>query len=125
MAEYFPDAGLRDRMAPRLPDFDFSAVRFVVRLPWFVKFSAVPPLALAWRATVHLHPDALADAAGLEALLLHELVHLRQQRTDGLTRFALRYAGDYLRGRLRGLTREAAYRAIRYEVEAREISGVG
>lgn len=125
MADYAPSVELSDRLAARLPGFDPSAVRFVVRLPWFAKFSAVPPLALAWRATVHLHPAALADAAGLEGLLLHELVHLRQQRRDGLIRFALRYAGDYLRGRFRGLSRDAAYRAIRYEVEAREISGAG
>lgn len=56
-------------------------------------------------------------------LLAHEAVHVWQWRRDGAVRFPLRYLGDYLAGRLRGLGHDAAYRAIGYEVEARARSG--
>ncbi len=51
-------------------------------------------------------------------LLRHELVHVRQWRRYGLVGFALRYFADYLRWRLRGRGHWAAYRRIRFEVEA-------
>ena len=51
-------------------------------------------------------------------LLRHELVHVRQWRRYGAFGFGLRYVGDYLRHRLRGRDHMAAYRRIRFEIEA-------
>ena len=55
-----------------------------------------------------------------EALALagHEAVHVLQYRREGFLPFLVRYLGEYLRGRLAGLSHDAAYRAIGYEREA-------
>lgn len=53
-----------------------------------------------------------------DRLLRHELVHVRQWRALGATRFLLRYVGAYLRWRLRGYGHWAAYRRIPLEIEA-------
>jgi Domain of unknown function (DUF4157) len=63
------------------------------------------------------------DHAGDEALLAHELVHVRQWRELGPFRFLWRYLGAYARGRRAGLGHEAAYHAIPLEVEARRLAG--
>jgi hypothetical protein len=55
--------------------------------------------------------------------LVHELVHVRQWREFGTLGFLRRYLADYFRGRRKGLGHTAAYLAIRFEVEARELSG--
>ena len=59
----------------------------------------------------------------LRALLVHELVHVRQWQHAGPLTFLRRYLGDYLFGRLRRQGHVEAYRRIRYEVEARRIAG--
>lgn len=64
-------------------------------------------------------------AAEMETLLRHELVHVRQMEQMGVTVFLLRYVGQYLRGRLRGLRHDAAYRAISFEREAFEAEKPG
>ena len=51
-------------------------------------------------------------------LIRHELVHVRQWRRHGVIGFGVRYLGDYLRQRLRGRGHWAAYRRIRFEIEA-------
>lgn len=53
------------------------------------------------------------------ALLAHELVHVRQWREWGACPFLARYLLDYGRARVRGWPHRRAYRAIRFEVEAR------
>ena len=53
-----------------------------------------------------------------DRLLRHELVHVRQWRSLGVTGFLVRYVGAYLRWRLRGYGHWAAYRRIPLEVEA-------
>lgn len=53
-----------------------------------------------------------------EALLRHELVHVRQWRDLGILGFLLRYVGWYLRWRIRGYGHDGAYRRIPLEVEA-------
>jgi hypothetical protein len=58
-----------------------------------------------------------------EALLAHELVHVRQWRELGTGRFLWRYLGAYARGRAAGLGHQQAYAAIPLEVEARELAG--
>jgi hypothetical protein len=58
------------------------------------------------------------DRAQDEALLAHELVHVRQWRDHGAVGFVGRYLGAYLRWRLRGYPHAGAYRRIPLEVEA-------
>jgi hypothetical protein len=56
-------------------------------------------------------------------LLGHELVHVQQWRELHALPFLLRYAGEYLRNRGRGMRHWAAYAAISFEAEARKRSG--
>jgi hypothetical protein len=63
------------------------------------------------------------DHGGDEALVAHELVHVRQWRELGAARFLWRYLGSYARGRAAGLGHQRAYEAIPLEVEARELAG--
>ncbi|GMQ85033.1 MAG: hypothetical protein BMS9Abin07_0598 [Acidimicrobiia bacterium] len=51
-------------------------------------------------------------------LLKHESVHVDQWQRHGRIGFLTRYLGDYLRGRLAGLSHSAAYLAIPFEKEA-------
>lgn len=51
-------------------------------------------------------------------LLAHEGVHVRQWKRHGRLGFVARYAGSYLRWRLRGKTHRAAYLRIPLEIEA-------
>jgi len=48
----------------------------------------------------------------------HEAEHLAQARRVGLGRFYATYLADWLRGLVRTRSLEAAYRQIRWEVEA-------
>ena len=58
-----------------------------------------------------------------EAWRVHETVHKMQYNKDGILGFLLRYASDYLKGRIvRRLSHADVYRAIRYELEARSIA---
>ena len=63
------------------------------------------------------------DHAGDDALMAHELVHVRQWRELGAARFLWRYLGAYARGRFAGLGHQGAYEAIPLEVEARALAG--
>jgi hypothetical protein len=60
----------------------------------------------------------IAEGYSTDALLRHELVHVRQARELGLLRFLWRYAAEYVRNRRRGMTHDDAYRAISFEAEA-------
>lgn len=51
-------------------------------------------------------------------LIAHELAHVAQFSREGAARFLLRYVREYARGRRRGLSHSAAYRAISFEEEA-------
>jgi hypothetical protein len=53
-----------------------------------------------------------------EALLRHELTHVRQMSDLGVLRFVCRYLYEYARNRLSGMRRDAAYRNISFEREA-------
>jgi hypothetical protein len=56
--------------------------------------------------------------AQMDALLRHELVHVRQMERLGVAVFLLRYVAEYVRNRVRGLGHDASYRAISFEREA-------
>ena len=78
------------------------------------------------RPFVHRHVAAItlgrriyiAAEEESEALLRHELVHVRQAGELGLVRFLWRYASEYVRNRRRGMSHDDAYRAISFEAEA-------
>jgi hypothetical protein len=55
---------------------------------------------------------------GDRRLLRHELYHVRQWHTYGVTGFLVRYLGPYLRNRVRRYPHWAAYRRIPLEIEA-------
>lgn len=96
-------------------------------------FDHLPPDVLD-RARVHAVPVLPPGTAGMalgrrvllrqgreadQALLAHELVHVRQWHEGGSVRFLARYLGAYLGGLVRVRRHRAAYLAIPAEVEAR------
>ena len=60
-------------------------------------------------------------ASGI-ALIGHEVLHVQQYEVYGTVGFRLRYFGEYfgeyVMGRLRGLSHQKAYRAISFESDA-------
>jgi hypothetical protein len=89
---------------------------------WMERMWRGPVAAMALPWGVYVKRDRLGDP-GLAPLVMHELVHVRQWRTQGAVRFLLGYVGEYLGGRLRGLSHGQAYLAISAESEARRIAG--
>ena len=81
------------------------------RLPLLRRFSAMT-LAPFWI----LYRDAEEDVDPLTRR--HEAEHLAQVRRVGLGRFYATYLGDWVRGLVRTRSLDAAYRQIRWEVEA-------
>lgn len=75
--------------------------------------------AMTWVRVIYVRPDVLAgDPQRLARLIAHELVHVRQWRTDGVVGFCRHYLTDYARGRALRLGHRGAYRAVAYEAEA-------
>lgn len=50
--------------------------------------------------------------------LVHEYIHIKQQRKDGLIKFYFLYVWEYLCGFMTSSSHDAAYRNIPYEREA-------
>lgn len=112
-----------DVIRDSLPRVDPDRVPVRVASRWFRMLWApwVTALALPWG--VYLHPDRMADDPGhLGRLIVHELAHIDQWRRLGPLGWVRAYIGGYRRGRHRGLSRQAAYRAIPLEVEARDVA---
>lgn len=85
-----------------------------VGYPWWLRpfvFRNVVAITLGRRIYI------ASEGAG-EAILRHELVHVRQAVELGLARFLWRYVAEYFRNRRRGMPHDQAYRAISFEVEA-------
>lgn len=105
-----------------LADLDRVPVR---RAPkWMVRAwrGDVSAMTLPWG--IYVSPDTLGgDPIRLAGLLKHELVHVRQWQQFGIIGFLGRYLGAYWSGRRKGLKHTEAYRAIPFEVEARQVSG--
>lgn len=114
-----PDA-ICDRLRVHFPSIALERVRLRGRIPRWVPGR---PAGFAHGWCVHLAPHApsLDTLEGI-ALIAHELVHVRQFAELGAWRFRIRYLVEYLRGRLRGLSHDAAYRAISFECEARDVA---
>lgn len=97
----------------------------VLAAPRWMRIVWIGPVrAMTVRRRIYVAPAVLAgDPAVLGRLIVHELMHVRQWLESGALRFLLRYLSDYLRGRLSGRSHSDAYMAIRYEAEARAITG--
>jgi len=99
---------------PLVPPADVARAR-IVDVPWLTPGVAAMTLGEAHHTNRDGHPS--------EALLAHELVHVRQWRELGAARFLWRYLGAYTHHRLSGLNHQQAYEAIPAEVEARHLAG--
>jgi len=97
-----------------VPPADVARARILV-VPWLTPGVG----AMTLGRVILLRRDQRDD----DALLAHELVHVRQWRELGAGRFLWRYLGAYARGRAAGLSHQRAYEAIPLEVEARELAG--
>ena len=65
-------------------------------------------------------PHVWASARSRVAdLMIHELIHVRQWAEHGRLPFLFLYVADYVAGRFGRLSHKDAYRAIRFETEAR------
>jgi hypothetical protein len=88
----------------------------IVRIgyPWWLRpFLHRNTIAITLGRRIFIAADHASDA-----LLRHELVHVRQAGELGVVRFFWRYVIEYLRNRRRGMSHDAAYRAISFEAEA-------
>lgn len=82
--------------------------------PWWMRpFLTRGVAAITIGRRIWIRPEAHSDA-----LLRHELAHVRQMRDLGLIRFLWRYLGEYIRNRLGGMSADDAYRNISFEREA-------
>lgn len=81
------------------------------RLPWLRRFSAMT-LAPFW-ILYRQGPDEVNPV-----IRRHEAEHLAQARRVGLLAFYRTYLWDWIRGLVRTRDLDAAYRQIRWEVEA-------
>jgi hypothetical protein len=97
-----------------------SAARVRVGFPWWLRifvWSNVAAITLGKR--IYIAPRMLERKSDqLEALVRHELEHVRQVGRHGLIRFFWIYLCDYIRLRRSGLSAHQAYLAIPFEVEA-------
>lgn len=97
-----------------------TSARVRVGFPfWLRPFLVRGVLAITLGRRIYVAPKMLHRAQNdLEALLRHELAHVRQVAQLGLVRFVAIYIRDYLRLRRSGLSRHQAYAAIPFEIEA-------
>lgn len=112
-------------MAAVAPTVDPEHLLIREARPWFERIvlrtsaAVALPYVVYVRAAVYRRKrDELTD------LVIHEVIHVHQWRDEGYVRFAFIYVGDYLKRRLRGASHRDAYRAIRYETEARRLTEV-
>ena len=109
-------------IAPRV-DPDAVTVRIaspLFRSVWARGISAVTmPWAIYVTPAVMERHLAGAEPHRTGRLMAHELMHVEQWRRLGGFRHLVQYVGDYLKGRIRGLSHWEAYRAVRLEQEAR------
>jgi hypothetical protein len=88
----------------------------IVRIgyPWWLRpFLHRRTIAISFGRRIYV-----AAGYATDALLRHELVHVRQATELGTIRFVCRYVAEYVRNRRRGMPHDAAYRAISFEAEA-------
>jgi len=103
----------------RIPERTSASDRAIVRIgfPWWLRlFVFRETIAITLGRRIYI--DGPQRTVEYERLLDHELVHVRQAGELGNVVFWSQYVAEYFRNRWRGLDRDAAYRAISFEVEA-------
>ena len=95
---------------------DLNEERAIVRIgfPWWMRpflMRGVAAITIGRRIWIRAGEES-------EALLRHELTHVRQMRDLGVIRFLWRYLGEYVRNRLGGMSAVDAYRNISFERES-------
>lgn len=114
-----------DSLAAVAPRVDPDTVEVRVASPLFRRTWARGISAVTMPWAIYVTPAVMdRHRAGSEPhrtgrLMAHEVMHVEQWRRLGGVRHLVQYVGDYVRGRLRGLSHWEAYRAIRLEQEAR------
>ena len=114
-----------DALVSIAPRVDPDTVTVRVASPLFRRMWARGISAVTMPWAIYVTPGVMdRHLAGAEPrrtgrLMAHELMHVEQWRRLGGLRHLIQYVGDYLRGRVRGLTHWQAYRAVRLEQEAR------
>jgi hypothetical protein len=113
----------RTVLADVMPRVRPDRVRLWVAPRWFTAVWArgIAAVTTPWGVFVHptTRPRFASADPGLGMLMVHELMHVEQLRRHGVPTHTLRYAADYVRGRFRGMRHWDAYRAVRFEAEAR------
>lgn len=116
------------RLAEHLPRVDPAMVSVRVASHWFRRLWAKGIAAVALPTGVYVQPEVMdryragIDPGRTGLLVVHELAHIEQWRRLGALRHIIQYATDYLRGRLAGKGHWDSYRAVRLEVEARDVA---
>lgn len=117
-----------DSLAVLMPRVDPATVMVRVASPTARRFWAKGIAAVALPTGIYVQPAVMerfrtgAEPERSGRLIVHELVHIEQWRRLGAIRHLSQYIGDYLRGRYRRLGHWESYRAIRLEIEAREVA---
>jgi hypothetical protein len=105
-------------LTPFFPGFDLSRIRICEGIPRYIIGG---PLGYADRYRIYFAPGVYrVDTIEGLALIAHEVAHCVQYRRYGAWRFRARYLAAYFKNRLRGMNHLKAYRAIPFEIEARE-----
>jgi hypothetical protein len=110
-------------VAAALGGLDLDQVDIRPAPVWLTRLWGKTISAMALGTRVYVQAASLnGDPTDLGALIVHELVHVRQWEQLGVMRFLWRYLTGYLKGRFSGLSHQEAYRTIPIEVEAREVA---
>ncbi|HEY5609898.1 MAG TPA: DUF4157 domain-containing protein [Thermoanaerobaculia bacterium] len=101
---------------------DEAAARVRVGFPgWLRPFLMRDVIAITLGRRVYISPRLLERGTeAVEPIVRHELAHVRQVARLGLLRFLYQYVRDYAALRRGGLSPAEAYRAIPFEMEAKE-----
>lgn len=95
-----------------------SRARIRTPYPWWLRpFLTKGVVAITLGRNVYVAVAGMAQSE-LEALIRHELVHVRQIARLGFFRFYWRYVAEYVSLRRRGMSAGEAYRNISFEIEA-------
>ncbi|HVT03735.1 MAG TPA: DUF4157 domain-containing protein [Thermoanaerobaculia bacterium] len=110
--EHF-NAALRDLIAT-------SGARITVGYPGWLRFLLQRDVvAITLGNRIYLHGEVARRATGaIEAILIHELTHVRQFQQLGLPRFLYLYLHEYMELRASGLNAIEAYSNVSFEMEA-------
>ena len=89
---------------------------------WLRPLLARGTLAITLGRRVYVGNELLsAGEREIAAIVAHEMEHVRQFARVGAARFTWIYLRDYARNRRKGMTAFAAYEAIPFEMEARNV----